>query len=184
MAERLNAPVLKTGMGASPSRVRIPVPPPFIFMNIDIVEATLSDLNALSSLEEQVFDHLRYHTISKKQYRYLLTKGKCHIYKAVSDGELVGSVVVFHRKSSAFARLYSLAVDSAYRGQSIGRKLVEHVADMMRQKGCKGLLCEMRADDNRLLDFYQNLGFKITGKLPNYYADGAQGLKLKTLFNV
>jgi hypothetical protein len=38
MAERLNAPVLKTGMGASPSRVRIPVPPPFIFLlpNTDI----------------------------------------------------------------------------------------------------------------------------------------------------
>ncbi len=29
MAEWLNAPVLKTGMGASPSRVRIPVCPPF-----------------------------------------------------------------------------------------------------------------------------------------------------------
>ena len=28
MAEWLNAPVLKTGMGASPSRVRIPVCPP------------------------------------------------------------------------------------------------------------------------------------------------------------
>lgn len=28
MAERLNAPVLKTGKGLSPSRVRIPVPPP------------------------------------------------------------------------------------------------------------------------------------------------------------
>ena len=29
MAERLNAPVLKTGKGESPSRVRIPPPPPF-----------------------------------------------------------------------------------------------------------------------------------------------------------
>ena len=29
MAERLNAPVLKTGKDASPSRVRIPVSPPF-----------------------------------------------------------------------------------------------------------------------------------------------------------
>tara|TARA_X000000950_G_scaffold42764_4_gene47616 strand:- start:10225 stop:10374 length:150 start_codon:yes stop_codon:yes gene_type:complete len=30
MAEWLNAPVLKTGKGASPSRVRIPVCPPLI----------------------------------------------------------------------------------------------------------------------------------------------------------
>ena len=30
VAERLNAPVLKTGMGESPSWVRIPPPPPFI----------------------------------------------------------------------------------------------------------------------------------------------------------
>ncbi len=36
MAEWLNAPVLKTGMGASPSRVRIPVCPPLLspFTNI------------------------------------------------------------------------------------------------------------------------------------------------------
>ncbi len=30
VAERLNAPVLKTGMGESPSWVRIPPPPPLI----------------------------------------------------------------------------------------------------------------------------------------------------------
>jgi hypothetical protein len=32
VAERLNAPVLKTGMGASPSWVRIPPSPPFSFI--------------------------------------------------------------------------------------------------------------------------------------------------------
>ena len=32
VAERLNAPVLKTGMGESPSWVRIPPPPPFIYL--------------------------------------------------------------------------------------------------------------------------------------------------------
>ena len=31
VAERLIAPVLKTGMGESPSRVRIPPPPPFYY---------------------------------------------------------------------------------------------------------------------------------------------------------
>ena len=34
VAERLNAPVLKTGKVATPSRVRIPVSPPFTPTNI------------------------------------------------------------------------------------------------------------------------------------------------------
>lgn len=35
LAEWLKAPVLKTGMGSRPSRVRIPDPPPFFHLSIE-----------------------------------------------------------------------------------------------------------------------------------------------------
>ena len=57
MAERLNAPVLKTGMGASPSRVRIPVPPP-LFNPINLKRIMImgiwQDIKTYKSVRDEV----------------------------------------------------------------------------------------------------------------------------------
>lgn len=150
--------------------------------DVEIRMADLSDLDGLCALEEAAFDPARYHMLSRRQFRYLLTKGNAEILLVSCLGKIVGAAVLFYRKTSRLGRLYSLAVHPDLQKRSIGRLLFAAVEKAMMQRGLEGLLCESRQDETRLSDFYKKRGCRPVGTLENYYADGMGGIKMQKLF--
>lgn len=150
--------------------------------DIEIRIAELTDLDGLCNLEAATFDPAKYHMLSRRQFRYLLTKGNADILVAIYEGKIVGAAILFYRKTSRFGRLYSLAVHSSLQKRSIGRLLFEVAEKTMMQRGLKGLLCEFRQDEAQLSDFYKKMGCQPIGILKNYYADGMIGIKTKKIF--
>src|SRR6185312_9896215 len=87
----------------------------------------------------------------------------------------LGAAVVFFRRGSGLARLYSLAGHLDGRGLGIGSALAAAVEVAARARHCHALRLEVRGDNDRAIALYERLGYRRIGLLPRYYEDGADG---------
>ncbi len=135
-----------------------------------IRRATPADLPALIALERRAFttDHL-----SPRQYRHHLGNPGALVLAAVDGGGLVGKAVVFFRKGSDIARLYSIAVDDAARGRGIASALLSAVERGAHARGCTRLRLEVRQDNRGAIRLYEKLGYRRFGAIAGFYEDGA-----------
>lgn len=87
-----------------------------------IRDANFSDLDALMALEEAVFQGDR---LSRRSMRYMLKNKRALVLVAEpKHGELAGYAILLEHLRPKAARLYSLAVDSAYQGQGVADQLM------------------------------------------------------------
>lgn len=145
-------------------------------------EALLADVPALACMEQQSFDTDR---ISRRQFRYLLTKANAVVLVAVDrtegteTGQLLGNLVLLFSKATSVARLYSLAVHQDCRGQGLGRCLIKaaEAKTWARQRGW--LRLEVRKDNAAAIRLYQSLGYRTLGEYQGYYQDQMDALRLE-----
>jgi ribosomal protein S18 acetylase RimI-like enzyme len=67
-----------------------------------------------------------------------------------------------------------LAVDPAHRGEGLGERLVETVADEH-----DSVTCHARTTNEDALSFYEHLGFEIVRRIDNYYEDAGDAFYLR-----
>jgi ribosomal protein S18 acetylase RimI-like enzyme len=132
--------------------------------------ADLADLDALVELEQGSFTHDR---LSRRQYRQHLGSSSARVLAARAEGCLVGAAVLFFRRGTQVARLYSLATAAASRGSGVGRRLLQAAEQAARQHGCRGLRLEVRTDNAAAIRLYESAGYARTGRRARYYEDGA-----------
>ena len=139
-------------------------------------EATPEDAPRLLEVEQRSFPSDR---IKPRQMRYLLTRARATVLVAeVSSGEVAGYAMVLTPATPRPARLYSIAVDPDYRGSGLARTLLDACLAEIRERGYRRMVLEVRANDAPVRAFYQRAGFAPLSKLPAYYADGADGLRM------
>ncbi|HVC15988.1 MAG TPA: N-acetyltransferase [Rhodanobacter sp.] len=147
--------------------------PPPATASVRVRRAEASDLDDLVSLEQRTFDSDR---LSRAQYRRHLDSDSARVLVASADHRhFLGSTVLFFRQGSTVARLYSLATQPAARGKGIGTALVEAAEATARQRRCRTLRLEVRADNAAAIALYERQGFQRIGFLESYYEDGADG---------
>jgi ribosomal protein S18 acetylase RimI-like enzyme len=140
---------------------------------IKVRRANPADLDALVALEQRTFDSDQ---LSRAQYRRHLASDSALVLVADGAGpSLAGAAVLFFRKGSAVARLYSLATAAEARGKGVASALMEAVATVVRDRGCRVLRLEVRVDNVAAIHLYERQGFRRIGRLAAYYADGADG---------
>lgn len=138
---------------------------------VHVRRAAPSDLDDLVELERTAFDSDR---LSRAQYRRHLDSDSARVLVARTDRPcLLGAAVLFFRKGSAIARLYSLASASDARGQGIGAKLMAAAEDAARQHGCRCMRLEVRSDNASAIRFYERLGYHRCGRREDFYEDGS-----------
>jgi ribosomal protein S18 acetylase RimI-like enzyme len=85
------------------------------------------------------------------------------VFLALDAERSVGIAVCFLGFSTFAARplinIHDLAVLPEYRGQGVGRLLLEQVEAKGRALGCCKLTLEVRADNHRAQQLYQSFGF-------------------------
>jgi [ribosomal protein S18]-alanine N-acetyltransferase len=95
------------------------------------------------------------------------------VYCYVTDGEggerLIGFAAVRRDGYILF-----LAVDSNFRGEGFGQRLVAKVAD-----NHKSVTCHARTTNENALQFYRHLGFEVERRIDNYYEDGGDAYYLR-----
>jgi ribosomal protein S18 acetylase RimI-like enzyme len=141
-----------------------------------IRRATLQDLDALEQLEREVFlaDAFR-----RSQLRYLLTRGHATIVVAQEAGQVLGAAIMLWRRGTTVGRLYSIATAPAAQGRGVGGRLLQACEEEASQRGCKAVGLEVRTDNRQARTFYERRGYGVIENLPGYYAEGADGLRLR-----
>lgn len=140
---------------------------------VRVRRAEISDLDDLVMLEQRSFDSDR---MSRAQYRLHLASDSARVLVARAHrGHLLGSAVVFFRKRSGVARLYSLASQPEARGKGVGTALVEAAEAAARQRHCRALRLEVRTGNQVATALYERMGYQRIGFLEGYYEDGTDG---------
>lgn len=137
-----------------------------------IRRASSDDLDALVALERATFESDR---ISRAQWRRHIGSGSACVLVAGPRGRVDGAAVVFHRRNSRRARLYSLAVAAASRGHGLARSLLAAAEEEARRRGCNALDLEVRTDNRAAIALYGRHGYRRVSRLPGFYEDGADG---------
>lgn len=132
--------------------------------------AVLSDLDELVALEQRSFSSDR---ISRAQYRRHLHSDSARVLVAADGTSIIGGAVLFFRRGSSLARLYSLASAPEARGRGIGAALLTAAEHATGERGCRALRLEVRTDNAAAIRLYESHGFRRIGCRPGYYEDGA-----------
>ena len=111
--------------------------------------------------------------MSARQFRRHLSSPNAAVLLAEGDEGLLGSAIVFFRRGSTRARLYSLATSVAARGRGIGKALLAAAESCARERGARTLSLEVRRDNSAAVHLYEVRGYRRSAALESYYDDGA-----------
>lgn len=131
---------------------------------------------ALADLERASF---RTDRITARQFRYLTGRRTASVLVVERGGELVGDVVTLFRKGSDMARLYSIAVSAAARGEGRGRDLLRAAEAEARRRGCVYMQSEIREDNAASQALFRSADYRAFGVYRRFYEDGADALRFE-----
>lgn len=137
-------------------------------------QAVPADLPVITALDVELFgvdawdlDALVAGFVSKSHELLVLVHGK----------RVVGYGMVEHRKR--FSHIVSIGVDSSLRGQGLGQWLLKRLIARARGRASSTVVLEVRSDNYAARSLYLKNGFIECGIRRNYYADGADGIKMR-----
>ena len=148
-------------------------------MNYILRRTAPKDIDELVMLEETCFKESR---ISRRSFRYLISKAQAESLAIVAEGKIGGYAMVFYRANSKRARLYSIAVLPKYRKHGFAKILLSAVEQLAKKRHCREITLEVREDNDIARRFYQSEGYVKLCLLKNYYEDQMTAIRMiKTL---
>ena len=138
-------------------------------MNIAITSATAADLDAMADLLYELFtlesDFKPEREKQLRGLRLILNNPQIgQLFVLRVEGVIAGMANALITVSTAEGRLVVLLEDvivkAAFRGQKLGRRLIEHVFDWAAQAGMPRVTLLADKDNTPALAFYERLGFE------------------------
>ncbi len=140
-----------------------------------IRKAVRGDLPQLAEIETQAFasDRLSQRALA----RHLRSPSANLLVAVAADGKVDAYALLLFRRKAAVARLYSLAVDRAARGQGLARRLIAAAEAAAASRGACILRLEVRVDNRLAIRLYEELGYACFARQAGYYQDGTDALR-------
>ncbi len=140
---------------------------------MEIIAASLLDLNALNKLERACFE--------KDAWPFLdliavLTFPDVIRLKAVEEGHMVGFVAGDPRTSEGFAWIATVGVVPAYRRRGIGRELLRACESKLKTPR---LRLSVRASNEAAIRLYEQEGYHRIEVWQSYYNDGEAAIVME-----
>ncbi len=139
-------------------------------------KARLEDLDALVTLEESCFDTDR---LSRRSFRYLLTRGHATTLVEEEDGRLLGYALLLFHRGTALARLYSIAVSAEARGRHLGATMLAAAEREAVEAGTVSVRSEVRKDNVASRALFSHAGYRQFDEVGDYYEDGMAALRFE-----
>ncbi len=133
------------------------------------------DLAALVALEEGFPPEDRF---DRRTWRRLLS-GQTVTLVHESAAGLDAAAVLLFRQGSSVARLYSISVAPASRGQGLGGKILAACEDHAVRRGAERLRLEVRSSNSSATRLYGAAGYRVIARLESYYPDGEAALRME-----
>ncbi|MDR1718523.1 MAG: GNAT family N-acetyltransferase [Dysgonamonadaceae bacterium] len=98
---------------------------------------------------------------------------KSIVILAVLQGVRCGMLVAFENFSTFSVRpminIHDIIVLKAYRGKRVGKRLMESVIELAKNRLCSRITLEVREDNIAARHLYQSLGFAATSPIMDYW---------------
>ncbi|MCI5867314.1 MAG: ribosomal protein S18-alanine N-acetyltransferase [Methanosphaera sp.] len=92
-------------------------------------------------------------------------------FLVAEDSSNILGYIIFWLKDN-IGHIIVIAVDSRYRGMSIGSLLLQNALQIFKLNGIKDIKLEVKKTNIGAIHFYQENNFKHIGEEENYYEDG------------
>jgi ribosomal protein S18 acetylase RimI-like enzyme len=142
-----------------------------------IRRATLRDLDRLTLLERSGLPAKE--AYSRRQLRYLISRAQGLVLVEEEGRELWGLLTLLWRRGSAIARIYDLVVHPERRRGGVAWTLLERAKAVAASRGLHWLSVEVAAINTPACLLYQQFGFLLQERLPDYYRGGLEGLRFR-----
>jgi ribosomal protein S18 acetylase RimI-like enzyme/predicted double-glycine peptidase len=141
-----------------------------------IREVTTADLPQLVALEKRCFTSDR---LSKRSFSHWIKSTHRVFLVAENQGQLSAYGLVIMRKGTRLARLYSIAVDQEIEGRGIGRQILLALENKTVEAGKLFLRLEVEKTNQRAINLYQKMGYKIFGDYEHYYENNGDAFRMQ-----
>src|SRR4030066_1998667 len=101
--------------------------------------APLNDLDALVGIENRSFVTDR---LSRRSFRYLLTRGNAVTLVDEAQGVIRGYIILLFNIGTSLARMYSFAIDPPHRGRGVAKTLIAAAEATTLEHDCVSLRLE------------------------------------------
>ncbi len=138
-------------------------------MEFFITELTSCSSGQLQDIQGLIHELDPLCSTSEEAITAIINDANSHLF-AMFDGERIigcATLAVFHAPTSTMASIEDVVVSSDYRGQHLGRKLVEHLLEEARKYSPIQIHLTSRPSRVAANKLYQSLGFKK--KETNFY---------------
>lgn len=134
-------------------------------------ESQIPELFAIESLSfgEDSYREEFFRTLCRDNRELLLV--------ARGAGRILGYVM--GEWQSGGAEVISVAVHPDFRGQGLGRKLMQRLLDLIHRQGGAKVWLMVRADNTVAINLYRSMGFRRVRRVPAYYMDGQDAIRMK-----
>lgn len=146
---------------------------------ITIREATPADLERMMTIEKQTPSAAHW---NEKAYREIFNDNaprRIALVSETKDHLLNGFVVA--RFDAENCELENIVVVEHAQRQGIGYELAQRLKTRSEELGCKQILLEVRESNSAAQAFYEECGFKVTGRRRSYYRDPSEDAVLYRL---
>ncbi|MCB1189020.1 MAG: GNAT family N-acetyltransferase/peptidase C39 family protein [Leptospiraceae bacterium] len=140
--------------------------------------ANIKDINSLLTIENNSFETDK---LSRRNFKYMLTKANAIILVDEESEVLRGYSLVLFNMGTSLARLYSIAVDPGFRGKDIGYKLLQETEKAVLERDCISMRLEVRTDNTSAQQLYQKMGYKKIGQVLDYYEDHTDAIRYEKM---
>lgn len=136
--------------------------------------AAAADVAQIGELERASFTTDR---LSRRSIRRLVASPSAFVLVAAGTSRIVSVLILLFRRGAGICRLYSLAVDPAHRNHGLGGEMLRHAEGQALRQGARAMRFEVRGDNRRALNFYEQRGFRRCGLTAGYYEDGETAIR-------
>lgn len=136
----------------------------------------LTDIAELQEIESRTFSYCR---LSRASFRRFLSSPCASLIVAECGDTIAGYALVLFHSHGRIARLYSIAVDPMSGRHGIGSALLTAAVRASERREFKTLRLEVREDNAPALNLYRKAGYLEKARLPCYYGDGQDGIRLE-----
>ena len=132
-------------------------------MDVRISPLREEHLDQIMIVEENAFST----PWSKDAFRGELTNELAHYWVAEIEAKVVGYFGIWYIFNEG--HITNVAVHSDYRGEGIGKKLLEYGLSQALENGIDAVTLEVRPSNRVAIELYTNFGFEAVGKRKDYY---------------
>ena len=97
---------------------------------------------------------------------------------ATLDDEVVGFIGTLFYENVGRAEIGPIGVDDEYKNQGIGKKLVNHALEFLKERNIFRVIARIKAENKIGLKFFEDLDFKSDAYLKRYTKNGEDVIQL------